>query len=576
MSKLLALRCAKSLSDLAILLDFRPSKVSYILYKQLSADKYSTFLIPKRGGGHRTICAPQGGLKLLQRKLADLLQDSLDEINQEHQRKDRIVHGFKRNRSIITNARRHRNRRWVLNVDIKDFFPSINFGRIRGLLIKDRDFQLDAGVATVIAQIACHQDMLPQGSPCSPVIANLVARVLDVRLVKLARRAGCTYSRYADDLTFSTNKGIFPNELAIALDPGAPHDWKLGDQLRSLIESSGFWINERKTRVMYRSSRQEVTGLVTNERISVPLEYRRKVRAMVHKLTTTGSFEVLAAVGGGAAVLEKRAGTMEELSGRLGFVYSTAIYGADTARGREDNETALGKSYRTFLFYRNFYAADCPTIICEGKTDNVYLTHAIRNLASEFPALASAMPDGKIKLKIRLFKYHQSSTCRLMGLMDGGSGVLKSFIQRYEREVRDFGGAGLVHPVIILFDNDEGSVDIWKALSRMTKRRFDKSEQFIHVVKNLYAIPTPGQHSKIEDFFHDAIKSTQIDGKVFSLEKELDREAEYGKNVFAHKVVAPKAQEIDFTLFRPLLMNLSAAIVKHRDILAIDEGFALQ
>src|SRR5258707_3815090 len=217
MSRLPALKAVSSLNALADLLDFKPKAVSYILYKISSASKYTTFEIPKRSGGQRTIKAPIDKLKNLQRKLADLLQDCQHEIEKARDLEDRTAHGFKRGKSIVTNARQHRGRRWVLNLDLEDFFPSINFGRIRGFLIKNRDFALNEKVATVIAQTACHDNTLPQGSPCSPVISNLVAHVLDMHLVKLASGAGCTYSRYADDLTFSTNEKKFPAEIAVQL-----------------------------------------------------------------------------------------------------------------------------------------------------------------------------------------------------------------------------------------------------------------------------------------------------------------------------------------------------------------------
>jgi RNA-directed DNA polymerase len=147
---------------------------------------------------------------LLQRRLSDLLQNCVEEINQAQNRKDQLAHGFKRGRSIITNATKHRKRRYVLNIDLQDFFGTINFGRVRGFFLKDRNFALHPDAATVLAQIACHQNSLPQGSPCSPVISNLIGHVLDIHLGKLAFHNGCTYSRYADDITFSTNKGPFP------------------------------------------------------------------------------------------------------------------------------------------------------------------------------------------------------------------------------------------------------------------------------------------------------------------------------------------------------------------------------
>src|SRR5262249_30547325 len=157
----------------------------------------------------------------------------------------------------------HRRRRWVFNVDLEDFFGTINFGRVRGYFMKDRDFALPAPTATILAQIACHENRLPQGSPCSTVISNLVAHILDLHLCKLAFKYGCTYSRYADDLTFSTNKPTFPAGIAVRSDT-KPHEWMVGAELQEIISHSQFKVNPQKTRMQYRNSRQEVTGLVVN------------------------------------------------------------------------------------------------------------------------------------------------------------------------------------------------------------------------------------------------------------------------------------------------------------------------
>ena len=123
----------------------------------------------------------------------------------------------------------------------------------------------------MIAQIACHENSLPQGSPCSPVISNLIAHLLDIRLVKLASKAGCTYSRYADDLTFSTNKKEFPVDIAVpsGTDGAASHLWLPSKTLQKVIERTGFCINDKKTHMMYRTSRLDVTGLVVNKKINV-------------------------------------------------------------------------------------------------------------------------------------------------------------------------------------------------------------------------------------------------------------------------------------------------------------------
>lgn len=576
MSRLASLKAATSLSDVAKLLDFKPKGVSFILYKQPAGTKYTIFQIPKRSGGQRTIKAPVDSLKLLQRRLSDLLQDCVDEITAARQLKDRTAHGFKRKRSIISNARQHRHRRWVFNLDLEEFFPSINFGRVRGFFVKNRDFELNQDVATVLAQIACHENSLPQGSPCSPVTSNLVAHLLDMRLVKLASEAGCTYSRYADDLTFSTNKKEFPPEIAVpsATEGVGSHLWLPGDALKTLIEATGFRINAQKTHLMYRTSRQNVTGLVVNQKINVRWEYRHNVRAMVHSLVKTGQFELLGVTQrDGQAVLEKRPGTLNELHGMLGFIDSIEFYNrTQTSDSPSDKKSSREKVYREFLIYSTFYAASMPVVVCEGETDNVYLTHAIRSLAPEFPALAEVMPDGKIRLKVRLYKYPRSSTARLLDLKDGGSSVLATFIAAYKKETKRFTGPELTEPVVILYDNDAGAKSIRNAIKNASHVMSTGNEPCVHVVKNLYAVPTPlpagTTSSKIEDFFDAATKATVIDGKTFNDGNGFDVDKHYGKKVFAHKVIRPKADTLDFTGFRPLLANLVAAINKHKASIA--------
>ena len=570
MSRLTALKAAKSLGDLAKLLDFKPKGVSYILYKQPAASKYATFQIPKRSGGHRTIKAPSDSLKLLQQRLSDFLQDCVDEINAVSGRRDRAAHGFKRKRSIITNARQHRHRRWVFNVDLEDFFLSINFGRIRGFFIKTRAFELQEAVATVITQIACHENSLPQGSPCSPVISNLIAHLLDMRLVKLASESGCTYSRYADDLTFSTNKRDFPSAIAVpsAAEGAGSHVWLAGEALRKVIESAGFRINAKKTHLMYRASRQSVTGLVVNERINVRWEYRHNVRAMVDRLVRTGHFDLLAVKReNGGPVLEERPGTLNELHGMLGFIDSVeSLNKNETSDSRPRGKSSREKVYREFLLYSTFYAAPTPVIICEGETDNVYLTHAIRSLAAAFPTLAEVAPGGKIRLKVRLYKYPRSSTARVLDLKDGGSSVLSRFIAAYKKETKRFTGPGLKEPVVIVYDSDDGAKSIRNTIKSVSGVKPIGSEPFVHIVKNLYAVATPvepGGESRIEDLFDAKTKGTVIDGKTFNEGHDFDPDRHYGKKVFAHRVVRPNADKIDFGGFRPLLTTVAAAIDEH-------------
>ncbi len=578
MSRLAILKVASSLHDVAALLGYKPRSVSYILYKLPAAKKYTTFEIPKKNGGQRTIRAPDEQLKGLQRKLADLLQDCLDEINTTRHLKDRTAHGFKRGRSIITNARQHRHRRWVFNIDLEDFFPSINFGRVRGFFIKNRDFNLHSNVATVLAQIACHDNSLPQGSPCSPIISNLVAHLLDMRLVKLAQSTGCTYSRYADDLTFSSNKRQVPPEIAQQGGNQEPdsHRWLVGDALHDTIERSGFSINTKKTHLMYRASRQKVTGLVVNKKINVPWEYRHNVRAMVNRLVTTGTFEISGVVHkDGKVSIEKRPGTSNELHGMLGFIDDIDIYNSRNIEEKPSKKTpgkfsCTENVYRQFLIYSIFFAAQMPVIICEGDTDNVYLLHAIRSLVTKFPQLAEVTQDEKIHLKVRLYKRPKSSTARLLKLKEGGSSTLSDFIHDYKKISTCFKAPQPTHPVIIVYDNDAGGKSFRNAIKGILKSQPTGAEPFIHVFKNIYAVSTPipsGKDStKIEDFFDKTILAIVLNGKTFNAENTYDTDTSYGKKAFAHVVVRTNADTIDFIGFHPLLTNIVAAISHYKTL----------
>lgn len=569
MSRLEALKSAATRSDVAKLLHTTPKGLTAILYTTPIGSRYSTFEIPKRSGGTRTIKAPDEKLKLLQQKLSRLLQDCIDEINEAKKQQDTVTHGFKRGRSIFSNAMRHRHRRWVFNLDLQDFFPSIHFGRVRGFFIRDKGFALHPVVATVLAQIACDGEVLPQGSPCSPVISNLIAHVLDMHIVRLAGKIGCAYSRYADDLTFSTNKKEFPPEIA-RKSKDDPHVWLPGSELEEIITHADFKINARKTRMQYRDARQDVTGLVVNRKINVRCEYRRNVRAMVHSLFRTGNFELYGPVTKeGKTILQLRKGTLDELQGRLGFIDWIDVKSRSGEEADPKDLTIRESIYRKFIIYRDFYTAQMPVVLCEGKTDNVYIKHAIRSLAAQFPDLAELDSEGKPRAKIRLYKYAESRRGRILGLKDGGSSHLANFIAQYKKDTDKFAAPGLQNPLIVLFDNDGGAKSIRNSVkqARSHKRELHLNDPFTHVVKNLYVVPTPlreGQtESKIEDFFDDATRKVVVGGKTFSDNNNTDDTRHYGKWIFAEKVIVPHAKTIDFRGFVPLLERISQVIQEH-------------
>jgi RNA-directed DNA polymerase len=245
----------------------------YYLYRLPPERRYFSFSINKRKGGVRLISSPATGLKTVQRRLSKLLYDIYEP------RKG--VHGFAIGRGITTNAESHVRQRHVLNLDLEDFFGSINFGRVRGLFLAE-PFKLPLQVATLMAQICCHENKLPQGAPTSPIISNMICGRLDGQLKMFANQNGCFYTRYADDITFSTRKRIFPTELAALDEFEEKRTVILSSGITELIEKNGFKINESKTRLLSRSDRQDVTGLTVNRFVNVNRRYVRNIRGSIN------------------------------------------------------------------------------------------------------------------------------------------------------------------------------------------------------------------------------------------------------------------------------------------------------
>jgi RNA-directed DNA polymerase len=567
------LRDAKTLDDVARLLGFVPKGLSFVLYKIPDAKKYVSFEIPKRGGGKRLIKAPEPRLALLQRRLANLLYDCLDELQKGTPPLRRsLAHGFERHRSIITNASLHKRRRYVLNLDLEDFFPSINFGRVRGFFLKDKHFGLQPKVATIIAQIACHENELPQGSPCSPVVSNLIGHLLDSRLARFAKVHKCTYSRYADDITFSTSRKDFPPQLACPI-AGKEAEWQLGEELRSKIEHSGFKINDKKTRMQFRASRQVTTGLMVNEKVNIRQEYWRAARHMCRALFTTGTYYrmVPAALMGsppGDPPTRVDISSSGPIGGILAHIHNVKEH-ADQRESKIKRQfpTAARKLYRQFLFYKNFVALEKPIILPEGKTDSIYLRCAIRRLTAYHPRLGT-ISKGKFESTIRFMNY--SAAIRDVLELGYGAAQLHTFVSGYEKCVRGFGHAPLAFPVIVLVDNDEGGKTLFglaKARSKVTVS-YESADPFYYLGLNLYLVKTPEKPvsphtSYIENFFDPALLATVLDGKTFDPDKEHDEAGKYGKAIFAARVVEPHAATIDFSGFAPLLDRIVAVLDHH-------------
>lgn len=244
---------------------------------------YVQYALPKRRGGERLISAPKRGLKALQRKLLEALVSKLPVSD--------AAHGFVKARSIRTAAAPHLKPALLLRFDLEEFFPSITYARLRGYLIAmGYGYPVAAALAVLMTEaerqpvviegqtyfVPVGPRVLAQGAPTSPGIANAICHRLDRRLLGLAKKEGLAFTRYADDLSFSTP------------DPGFVVPRFLGN-LRRIVEDEGFSLRRAKTKVMRPSKAQVVTGVTVNETLGLSRTERRRIRAMIHRQTAAGA-----------------------------------------------------------------------------------------------------------------------------------------------------------------------------------------------------------------------------------------------------------------------------------------------
>ena len=243
--------------------------------------RYRQFKIKKKSGGFRLITAPRN------RSFMILLQ-SVNEILKAIYTPSDYAMGFTEKRSVVTNAAVHRSQNYVFNIDLKDFFTSVEQGRVMKRLTL-APFNFSPQIALLISGLCSMRVkreqpietkqhnldkhfmyVLPQGAPTSPIITNTICDTLDRRLAGLAKRFGLRYTRYADDITFSSmhyvysGNGEFINELA------------------RIINTQGFVINEAKTRLQKRGSCQEVTGILVSDKLNVTKKYVREIRSLLY------------------------------------------------------------------------------------------------------------------------------------------------------------------------------------------------------------------------------------------------------------------------------------------------------
>lgn len=273
----------KDSRDLANKMGVNLKQLRFLTYTQKLSNRtdYVRFKMAKKTGGFREISAPKPKLKRLQYWILDNILNKVEVSEQ--------THGFVAKRSIISNATPHINRAVVINCDLQNFFPTLSYPRVKGLF---KSLGYSAEVATILAILTTEAEQkevvldgeklylytgkryLPQGSPASPMITNLICRKMDKRMQGIATTLNFTYTRYADDMTFSANE--YPNINKMLY-------W-----VKGITKEEGFTLHPEKTRIMKKGSCQEVTGVVVNEKASVNKKELKKFRALLYQIEQTG------------------------------------------------------------------------------------------------------------------------------------------------------------------------------------------------------------------------------------------------------------------------------------------------
>lgn len=251
--------------------------------KTSTVSHYIRFKIPKKTGGERLISAPMPRLKKVQHWI---LSNILEKMALHT-----AAHGFRPQHSIVTNAQPHLQAEVIINFDLKDFFPSISYPRVKGLF---QSFGYSEAAATIFGLLCTESEIeaveidgktyfvalterhLPQGSPASPAITNLLCRRLDKRLTQMGEDLGFVYTRYADDLTFS------------GAGDSLRHICNILRRTESIVTHEGFTINEQKTRILRKNRQQEVTGVVVNEKLSISKKDLKRFRATLYQIEKDG------------------------------------------------------------------------------------------------------------------------------------------------------------------------------------------------------------------------------------------------------------------------------------------------
>lgn len=273
----------QSLDDLVSIINYTLTKVfsfvgitkeNILFNTNPSNQRYRSFTIKKKTGGERVINAPKLLLVRTQKALSAIFTICM-EIHPK-------AMGFTEGKSVVTNAQLHTGKNYVYNIDLKDFFHSFKKWQIKRIFTQT-SFQLPEEIANYLASLCVHtididgkkEQVLPQGAPTSPILTNILCKKMDIALDKLAKKYKATYSRYADDITFSSNKSVFNNPIFL-------------QELEAIIHKNKLQINPKKTRLQKKTNRQEVTGITVNEKLNTTRKYVKQIRMWIYLIEKYG------------------------------------------------------------------------------------------------------------------------------------------------------------------------------------------------------------------------------------------------------------------------------------------------
>lgn len=256
--------------DLADTLGVSVGRLTYYAFQLPDDKKYRTFHIRKKCGGERLIEAPVKGLKDIQKSIVEYLENFFSPRA--------CVFAYVKSRGIVEHATVHVNQRWILRIDLQDFFNTITRKRIAGLF-RAPPFSFGDDAARTLSFLCTKNGRLTQGAPTSPILSNFICRGLDYRLKELAAKNKCYYTRYADDIFMSHSGGVFPAALAERQGDGLVD---LSGTLTHVVETSGFTVNRSKSYLRNKAERQIVTGIVVNRKTNVPKQFIKNVRSALY------------------------------------------------------------------------------------------------------------------------------------------------------------------------------------------------------------------------------------------------------------------------------------------------------